>query len=160
MLPISELKGFNCERILVKYSYGYTTTGYYKDGLILLDGNKTQNVWANPDEFKSFMKLSEINHISELLKNKESLKEKLAEYHLQEKIHSMNENQIIEYFDTTNMHAEITVFADDTEGDRMVKYGFDIKKTNGDLISGTSFPFETRKEATVKCAEKLIELSN
>ena len=72
MKTISELNGFNMERILVKYSHGYITTGYYKDGLILLDGNKTQRLWSNPNEFDSFILLSDVgkmdNEIKELNK--------------------------------------------------------------------------------------------
>lgn len=96
----------------------------------------------------------------DLLKTRRNSAQQIVLMKMEEKIFSMTGNEIIEYFDTTNMHAQITVFADDTEGARFVKYGFDIKKTNGDLISGISPAFDDRKEATVKCAEKLIELSN
>jgi len=58
MQPISELEGFNAERILVEYEHGFETTGYYKDGLIQLDGNPQ---WKQPNEFKRFMRLSDLD---------------------------------------------------------------------------------------------------
>ena len=58
MSPISELKGFNFERILVAYSHGYVSVGEYKDGLILLDENKYKGVWSQPDEFETFLRLN------------------------------------------------------------------------------------------------------
>lgn len=72
----------------------------------------------------------------------------------------MNESEVIEYFDSIKIFATITVFTCEADDDcpEMIFFGFDIKDIKSNLISGASYPFKTRKEATIKCAEKLIEL--
>lgn len=124
--------------------------------------------------------------LKKLLENKTTLKEDLAMYilnsrlsydflkenrhsshqillkRLEERVYSMNENEIIEYFDSIKLFATITICSFETDKDdpQFIGFGFDIRNLNQDLISGTAYPFKTRKEATIKCAEKLIELSN
>lgn len=61
--PTTEMKGFNMERILVKYEHGYMTTGFYKDGMVRLDGDHPHSAQHLPSEFESFVLLSDLKKI-------------------------------------------------------------------------------------------------
>jgi len=60
MRPMTECKGFNMERLLVKNKHGYMITGYYKDGMILTDGSKK---WAQTTKFDAFILLKDLKII-------------------------------------------------------------------------------------------------
>jgi hypothetical protein len=60
MKPTSEMKGFNMVRVLLRASHGYITCGYYKDGMIKLDGT---DIWIHPEEYESFVLLGEMEVI-------------------------------------------------------------------------------------------------
>ncbi len=119
--------------------------------------------------------------LKKLLENKPKLKEKLAMYilesgifndllktnrysakqivlmKLEEKIYSMNENEIIEYFETNSiLYANINpVFF--SSG---VSFECSILNKKGELHYEIVENFENRKIATNAVASKLIELSN
>ena len=59
MKPISELKKHNMIRILLVNKHGYFEFGYYKDGMIQIDGD-----WYNPDVFAGWMSISDLKHIT------------------------------------------------------------------------------------------------
>lgn len=57
MKPMTECKGFNMERLLLRNKNGYMITGYYKDGMILPDGEKQ---WNKPLEWDAFILLKDL----------------------------------------------------------------------------------------------------
>lgn len=57
---MSELKGFNMQRVILRYNHGYITTGFYKDGMIQLDGYQN---WTSPEEFHSFMLIDDFKKL-------------------------------------------------------------------------------------------------
>lgn len=57
MKPMSECKGFNMVRMLLKNKNGYMITGYYKDGMIKPDGDEE---WTRPEEWLSFILLDKL----------------------------------------------------------------------------------------------------
>ena len=76
---------------------------------------------------------------------------------MEEKIFSMSETEIVEYFDSLgNMNVQVLpVFY--TSG-RL--FGLEIFDKQGNSIYECGEEFVTRKEAYTRSAEKLIELSN
>jgi hypothetical protein len=59
--PIEEIhkSGINLERVLLKYSHGYITFGFYKDGMVQID-----NKWYIPENtFESFMTLTDLKKL-------------------------------------------------------------------------------------------------
>jgi hypothetical protein len=56
--PMSECKGFNMKRLLVKNKNGYMFTGYYEDGMIRADGNEEER--SRPFEFDAFILLEDL----------------------------------------------------------------------------------------------------
>jgi hypothetical protein len=61
MKPTSELKGFNMERILLKNKNGYFCFGYYKDGMIEVDGE-----WSHPSTWKEWCSIAELKYALEV----------------------------------------------------------------------------------------------
>lgn len=57
---MSELRGFNMERILLKNKNGYMVTAYYKDGMIKADGDDN---WTRPIEWDSFIRIRELDKV-------------------------------------------------------------------------------------------------
>ena len=116
--------------------------------------------------------------LKKLLENKPKLKEDLAKYilesgifndllktnrnsaqqivlmKLEEKIYSMNENEIIEFFDKTYLISQVAPNVGILNNFRVYIW------ENGIEIYVTPNGFKTRKEATIHCAEKLIEFYN
>ena len=60
MRPMTECKGFNMERLLLRNKNGYMVTGYYKDGMILPDGDEE---WTQPMEWDGFILLKDLKNI-------------------------------------------------------------------------------------------------
>ena len=76
---------------------------------------------------------------------------------MEEKIFSMAENEIVEYFDTIGKMTVQVLPVFYTSG-RL--FGLEIFDEKGNSIYECGEEFENRKEAYVHSAEKLIELSN
>jgi len=117
--------------------------------------------------------------LKKLLENKPNLKENLARYilksgvfddllktgrksaeqivlmKLEEKIYSMNENEIIEYFDEKREF--VSQILPNLSGLR--EFNFIIYK-DGFVLYNCEKSFKKRKDATIECIKKLIELSN
>jgi len=118
--------------------------------------------------------------LKKLLENKPKLKENLATYvlksgvfndllktgrksaeqivlmKLEEKIYSMNEHEIIEYFDSTDFMSRVSW----TLNLKTIEFHYVIEHRSNDYFIADGNDFKTRKEATIECAKKLIELSN
>ena len=91
---------------------------------------------------------------NDLLKTNRNSAQQIVLMKLEEKIFSMNETEIIEYFDTTNLISQIA-----PNIGKLCSFRVYIWK-DGIEIYVTPNGFKTRKEACIHCAQKLIELSN
>jgi hypothetical protein len=76
--PMSECNGFNMKRLLLKNKNSYIITGYYKDGMILPDGDEQ---WTNPQAWDSFILLEDLTKSLSLPTLSEGeIQDKLGEY--------------------------------------------------------------------------------
>lgn len=55
--PMTECKGFNMERVLLKNKNGYMITAYFKDGMLQCDGDEN---WTHPIAWKGFIRLQDL----------------------------------------------------------------------------------------------------
>jgi len=55
--PMTECKGFNMERVLLKNKNGYMITAYFKDGMLQCDGDED---WTQPIVWDSFIRLKDL----------------------------------------------------------------------------------------------------
>lgn len=55
--PMTECKGFNMERVLLKNKNGYMITAYFKDGMLQCDGDED---WTRPIAWDSFIRLKDL----------------------------------------------------------------------------------------------------
>lgn len=55
--PMTECKGFNMERVLLKNKNGYMITAYFKDGMLQCDGDED---WTQPIVWDSFIRLQDL----------------------------------------------------------------------------------------------------
>ena len=55
--PMTECKGFNMERVLLKNKNGYMITAYFKDGMLQCDGDED---WTQPIAWKGFIRLQDL----------------------------------------------------------------------------------------------------
>jgi hypothetical protein len=55
---MSELKGFNMERILLMNKNGYMCFGFYKDGMIEVDGE-----WSHPSIWHRWYPINELKEL-------------------------------------------------------------------------------------------------
>lgn len=55
--PMTECKGFNMERVLLKNKNGYMITAYFKDGMLQCDGDED---WTPPIAWDSFLRLKDL----------------------------------------------------------------------------------------------------
>lgn len=55
--PMSECKGFNMERVLLKNKNGYMITAYFKDGMLQCDGDED---WTHPIAWSGFIRLRDL----------------------------------------------------------------------------------------------------
>jgi hypothetical protein len=54
---MSECKGFNMERVLLKNKNGYMITAYFKDGMLQCDGDEE---WTHPINWAGFIRLKDL----------------------------------------------------------------------------------------------------
>lgn len=54
---MTECKGFNMERVLLKNKNGYMITAYFKDGMLKADGDEE---WTHPNLWDSFIRLKDL----------------------------------------------------------------------------------------------------
>lgn len=94
---------------------------------------------------------------NDLLKTNRNSAQQIVLMKLEEKIYSMNENEIIEYFETNNIfYADINpVFFKNG-----VSFECSILDNSGNIFYEIVENFANRKEANNRTALKLIELSN
>ena len=59
MKPISELKKHNMTRILLVNKHGYFEFGYYKDGMIQIEGE-----WYQPELFTGWMSIQDLKNVT------------------------------------------------------------------------------------------------
>ena len=57
--PMTECKGFNMERVLLKNKNGYMITAYFKDGMLQCDGDED---WTHPIAWDSFIRLKDLEN--------------------------------------------------------------------------------------------------
>jgi hypothetical protein len=55
--PMTECKGFNMERVLLKNKNGYMITAYFKDGMLQCDGDED---WTQPIAWSGFIRLHDL----------------------------------------------------------------------------------------------------
>ena len=72
---MTEMKGFNLKRILLKNIRGYFCFGFYKDGMILPEGGR---YWTLPKEWDGWLSIKELNQKIEDCMNKTKDNTKMA----------------------------------------------------------------------------------